>query len=107
MELADVIEAPFGCNSWRCTRWPFRLDRCFTAPPFIEGANLTQLSRTPFELPIHVTGRWSVALGETHALLVNGNGHMLVLVSIDTDDHLNSADGFATGDCCHFRLLKE
>ena len=72
-----------------------------------EGANLTQLSGPPFELPLPVTGRWDVALGETHALLVNGNGHMLVLMSIDSDDHLNSADDFETGDCCHFCLLME
>ena len=72
-----------------------------------ESANLTQLSGPPFELPIPVTGRWGVALGETHTLLVNGNGHVLVLVSIDTDDHLNSADDFMTDDCCHFSLLKE
>ena len=32
----------------------------------------------------------------THTLLVNGNGHVLVLVSIDSDDHLNSADDSAT-----------
>ena len=70
-----------------------------------EGANLTQISGPPFELPIPVTGCWGVALGETHTLLVNGNGHVLVLVSIDTDDHLNSADDFVTDDCCHFCLL--
>ena len=34
----------------------------------------------PFELPIPVTGRWGVAPGKTHALLVNGNGHVLVRV---------------------------
>ena len=33
------------------------------------------------------------------SLLVNGNGHVLVVVSIDADDHLNSADDFATDDC--------
>ena len=53
------------------------------------------------------TGRWDVALGETHTLLVNGNGHVLVLVSIDADDHVNSADDFATDNCSHFCLLKD
>ncbi len=46
-------------------------------------------------------------LGETHTLVVNGNGYVLVLVSIDSDDHLNSVDDFSTDDCCHFCLLKE
>ena len=54
-----------------------------------------------------MTGRWGVALGETHTLLVNGNGHVLVLLSIDTDYHLHGADDFANDDCCHFCLLKE
>ena len=72
-----------------------------------EGTNLTQLSGPPFELPIPVSGRWGGTLGETHTLLVNGNGHVLVLVSIDTDDHLHGADDFANDDCCHFCLLKE
>ena len=72
-----------------------------------KGANLTQLSGPPFELPIPVTGRWDVALCETHTLMVNGKGHVLVLVSIDTDDHLNSVHDFAIGDCCHFCLLKK
>ena len=43
----------------------------------------------------------------THTLLVNGNGDVLVLVSIDSDDHLNSADDFATDNCSDFCLLKE
>lgn len=53
------------------------------------------------------TGRWGGTLGEAHTLVVNGNGHVLVLVSIDADDHLNSSNDFATDDCCHFCLLKE
>ena len=43
----------------------------------------------------------------TQTLLVNGNGHVLVLVSIDSDDHLNSADDFATDNGSHFCLLKD
>ena len=49
----------------------------------------------------------SVALGEMQTLLVNGNGHVLVLVSIDYDDRLNSADDFATDNGSDFCLLKE
>ena len=51
-------------------------------------------------------GHWGVALGEAHTLLVDGNGHMLVLVSIDSDDHLRTVDDFVTGDCCHLCLLQ-
>ena len=29
-----------------------------------------------------------------HMLLVNGNRHLLALVSVDSDDHLNSASDF-------------
>ena len=48
-----------------------------------------------------------MVLGETHALLVNGYCHMLVLVSVNSDDHLNCANEFATGCCRHFCLLKD
>ena len=44
-----------------------------------------------------MAGRWgrTARRGRT-PLPVNGNGHMLVLVSIDSDDHLGSVDDFAT-----------
>ena len=58
-----------------------------------------RMMRPPFQLPIPVTGRWRVVLGEPHALLVNGYRHMFVLVSVDSDDHLNCANDFGTGDC--------
>ena len=38
-------------------------------------------------------------------MLVDGNGHVLALVSIDSGDHLGSTDSFETDDCCHFCLL--
>ena len=38
-----------------------------------------------------------MVLGETHALLINGYCHMLVLVSVNSDDQLNRANEFATG----------
>ena len=72
-----------------------------------KGVNFTELSGSPFQFPIPVTGRWGIAPSETHTLLVNGNGHVLVLVSIDSDDHPNSAYDFPVDDCCHFCLLKE
>ena len=59
------------------------------------------------QFPIAVRIRWCAALAETDTLLVNGNGHVLFLVSVDSDDHLNSAKDFATGDSCHFCLLME
>ena len=41
----------------------------------------------------------------THTLLVKGNDHLLVLVSIDSDGHPNIADDFAVDDALHFCLL--
>ena len=48
-----------------------------------------------------------MALGEAYALPVNGHGHMLVLVSVDSDNHLNNATAFVIRDSCHTCLLKD
>ena len=40
-------------------------------------------------------------------LLVNGHCHMLILVSVYSDDHLNSANDSTTGSCSHTCLLKD
>ena len=78
----------------------------------------TQLPRTTVRAPhTHGWSRWGTwslrdfidpnHLGETHGtLLVNGNGHMLVLVSINSDDHLNGCDHPAADCCSHFCLLQ-
>ena len=49
--------------------------------------------------------RWRVTFAEADTLPVNGHRNVLVLVCVDSDDHLNIAITFATGNSYHCYLL--
>ena len=52
-------------------------------------------------------GRNRVKLPQTDPLTVNGHRHMLILVGVNSDDHLNTTTAFTTDDSCHFYLLED
>ena len=51
-------------------------------------------------------GRNRVKLRKADTLTVKGHRHMLILVGVDSDDHLNTTTAFKTDDSCHFHLLE-
>ena len=48
-----------------------------------------------------------MVLGETDTLPVNGHRHMVVLVSVDSDDNLDSTTTFTTHNSCHSYLPED
>ena len=74
-----------------------------------ERANLSQAPGPPFELTVPERGCWRVTLTETNTLAVNGHRHMVVLVSVDSDDNLDSTTTFTftTHNSCHSYLPED
>ena len=60
-----------------------------------------------FQFPIAARIRWCAALAEADTLPVNSHRHMLVLVSVDSDNHVNSGTAVQIGGYCHDCLLKD
>ena len=71
-----------------------------------EGVNLSQAPGPPFELPIAAAGRNRVKLRKADTLTVKGHRPMLILVGVDSGDHLNTTTAFKTDNSCHFHLLE-
>ena len=97
----DSLERPSApaCQSGTDRSYHWRL-------PKTPDAN--SIASIPANPDLVSTSGGLVALGEAHTLLVNGHGHMLVLVSVYSDDDLNGANDFTTGCCCcHTCLLRD
>ena len=69
--------------------------------------NLSQAPGPPFELPVPERGCRRLTLAETDTLPVNGHRHMVVLVSVDSDDNLDSTTTFTTHNSCHSYLPED
>ena len=69
-----------------------------TGALYAERVNLSQAAGPPLELLVPADGDGHVLLVKPDTSPVNGHRHMLVLVSVDSDDNLNGTTADVT-DC--------
>ena len=72
-----------------------------------EGVDRSQAAGPPLELLVPTGGRGHVVLAKSDTSPVNGHCHMLVFVSVDSDDHLSCAITLVTCDSDHVCLLDD
>ena len=69
--------------------------------------NLSLVLGPPFQLPIAVRIRRCAAFAEADTLPVNSHRHVFILMSVDSDNHLNSGTAAQIDGYCHDSLLRE
>ena len=69
-----------------------------------ERVDLSQVARPPFELLVPAGGNGHVLLVKSDTSPVKSHRHVLVLMSIHSDDNLNGTTAYVTHGSCHLCL---